>query len=361
MGRPQLIYAQNWEDADLERTALAIGPADEVIAVTGGGCTVLSLLADGPRRLRAVDCNPAQLELLRLKLAAATTLSHEDASAFLGGTPAHHRLATFESLRHWMPPQTYAFWSARKHDVERGVISRGRIEKYFAALRMLVPLVHSRRTIEALFTPRSLDEQAHFYRQRWDTPGWRRIFLLTHKRILDRVLNPSFYRYVNPGDLSLALRNRAEQCMTRLPMATNYFLSWILRGRYPDDPAGRPPYLHPSAGDALRRHQGRLRVCHSDLRDLLDSLPESSCDKFSLSNVGEWLSDAERAPFFESVIRVARDGAVVCQRALMADRPLPESVAGRLVEDPARSRALAGRDRAFVNAGFHLFTVRKEH
>ena len=55
-------------------------------------------------------------------------------------------------------------------------------------------------------------------------------------------------------------------------------------------------------------------------------MPDSGVDKFYLSNVSEWLPDEELGPFFEEVGRVARDGATVCYRALIADRRLPASV-----------------------------------
>jgi hypothetical protein len=59
------------------------------------------------------------------------------------------------------------------------------------------------------------------------------------------------------------------------------------------------------------------------------------------------------------VARVAREGATVCYRALMADRPLPASVRSLFAENPAESADYAARDRAFINVAFHVLTVRK--
>ena len=354
-----VMYAQNWEDPRLELDALAIRPEDEVIAIGGGGCTALSLLAQQPRRLHAVDCSLAQIHLLRLKLAAVMHLPAGDATPFLGGLPANDRVTTLESLSTHLPEATARFWKRRLHSVHKGVLSQGRIERYFAVLRWFLGWVHPEHRVKALFLRRTLESRRRYYRDQWNTPGWRRLFLLAHKRILDRALDPSFYRYVEARNLPEELCERAGRCMTELPLDDNYFLSWILRGRYPDNAGARPPYLLPEALDALTRSASRLETHHADIRDFLRSRPDSSCDKFYLSNVAEWLREDELAPFFDEVVRVARDGAVVCYRALMVDRPRPAAIADHLSEDTARSAALAAADRAFVNAGFHAVTVRK--
>ena len=354
-----LMYAQNWEDAELEREALAIGPNDDVVAISGGGCTALALLAAGPRRLYVVDRNPAQLQLLRLKLAAVRTLPPELAAKLLGGVPSDLRRELYRRVAVDLDADAGRFWSTRQDQIRRGVISQGRVERYFSGLRWLLRRIHSRRCIEELFEQPTLEAQRRFYRDRWDTKAWRSLFLLTHKRILDRALDPLFYRYVDASDLPRALRQRAERCMTELPMATNHFLSWIFRGRYGDDPAARPLYLQAAGAAAIHQFAERMDVQTADIRDFLRTLPSSSCDKLYLSNVSEWMPENEVAPCFEEVHRVARDGAVVCYRALMFDRPMPQAVACRFEEDNARSLDLARRDRAFVNAAFHVLTVRK--
>jgi S-adenosylmethionine-diacylglycerol 3-amino-3-carboxypropyl transferase len=355
----RLFYGHNWEDSNTEVAALDIGPADRVIAIAGGGCTVLTLLAQGPQRLHAVDRSAAQIHLLLLKLAAVCQLPPGQAVGFLGGIEADGRLPTLESLAPRLGADTACFWMGRGEQIRRGIVSQGRVERYFRFIGRLLRLAHSRRRIEELFQQPTLEAQRSFYRDHWNTAGWRALFLLAHKRILDRVLDPSFYRYVDGRHLSRDLLGRAERCMTELPLQANYFLSWILRGRYCDDEPGRPAYLGSALGAALQQHENRLQTYHADIRTFLRTMPDSSADKFYLSNVSEWLHDNELGPFFAEVGRVARDGATVCYRALIADRPLPNSVQTSFEEDRARSAQLAARDRAFINVGFHVLTVRK--
>jgi S-adenosylmethionine-diacylglycerol 3-amino-3-carboxypropyl transferase len=355
----RLLYGQNWEDSALEINALDIRPSDRVVAVAGAGCTTLALLAHGPHSLHAVDRNLAQLQLLRLKLAAVCHLRPGQAAGFLGGVPADQRLAVLNTLSPMLDRDTASFWQQRSDQITRGVISQGRVERFFGLVRHLLRLVHSRRRIEQAFEQATLDAQRRFYAERWDTAGWRALFLLAHKRILDRVLDPAFYQYVDGRGLSHALRERAERCMTTLPIGSNYFLSWIFRGHYGDEGAGRPYYLSAPAAVALQQHQARLQTHCTDLRAFLRAMPDSSVDKFYLSNVCEWLRDEEFGPFLQEVGRVARDGATVCYRALMVDRSRPASVESLFSEDRVLSAQASARDRAFINVGFHRLTVRK--
>ncbi len=355
----RLLYGQNWEDAQLEVDALNIGPADRVIAVAGAGCTALTLLAQGPQSLHAVDRSAAQLHLLQLKLVAVCELGPGQSTSFLGGVHSDRRLTTLEYLTPRLAEDTASFWRQRSGQIERGIISQGRVEQFFDFIRRLLRLVHTRRRVAALFEQPTLDTQKCFYRDHWDTVGWRALFLLAHKRILDRVLDPTFYQYVDGRRISGDLRERARRCMTELPIRGNYFLSWILRGCYCDDEIGRPAYLGSAAAAALREHRDRLKTHHADIRTFLRTMPDSSGDKFYLSNVSEWLPDEELGPFFKEVGRVARHGATICYRALMADRPRPATLGTLFDENRAHSAVLEARDRAFVNAAFHVMTVRK--
>ena len=83
----RLFFAQVREDPHAELAALQPGPDDEVVVVSSGGCTALSLLAAGAGRVVAVDLNATQNHMVELKT-AATTLGARDAVAFLGALPS---------------------------------------------------------------------------------------------------------------------------------------------------------------------------------------------------------------------------------------------------------------------------------
>jgi len=365
----ELVYAENWEDPRLEMQALQLRPGARVLAVVGGGCTVLSLLAHAPGQLDAVDNNPAQLQLLALKRAAVQALQPDQALGFLGGAPnvgrgaergeRHERQEQCGAVFEQLSGESRAYWGERRELVLGGVLEAGRSERFVALLRRLVwALVHPRRRVEELFVQADLAAQARFFRERWDTWRWRAVFALLRKRRLDSALREGAYAHVRPPNLGAELRERAARCLTTLPVAENYFLSRVLLGRYLPHPEGRPPYLSPEGVAAVRRNAGALALCPSDLGAWLAAQPSRHYDALYLSNVPEWLADAERVRLLSEVARVARPGARVVWRALMQERPLPAAVAERFLVDQALSERLGRADRAFMNAAFRVAEVR---
>ena len=66
-----LVYAQIWEDPEIDMEAMALTPDCHVVAIASGGCNVLSYLVADPEQIIAVDLNTAHIALNRLKVAAA--------------------------------------------------------------------------------------------------------------------------------------------------------------------------------------------------------------------------------------------------------------------------------------------------
>ena len=70
-----LVYAQIWEDPEIDLEAMALTPDCHVVAIASGGCNILSYLTADPARITAVDLSQAHVALNRLKLTAAQRLS----------------------------------------------------------------------------------------------------------------------------------------------------------------------------------------------------------------------------------------------------------------------------------------------
>ena len=92
----RLFFAMVREDSRLDVEHLAPTDDDEVVCVGSGGCTALSLLAAGARRVWSVDLNRTQHHVVELKLAALRALPWRVAAAFLGAVP----MAGDDRMRH---------------------------------------------------------------------------------------------------------------------------------------------------------------------------------------------------------------------------------------------------------------------
>ena len=82
-----LVYAQIWEDPEVDLAALELGPTSRVVTIASGGCNAMSYVVADPACVQAVDLNPAHVALLKLKLAAARHLPHHEAFGRSSPTP----------------------------------------------------------------------------------------------------------------------------------------------------------------------------------------------------------------------------------------------------------------------------------
>ena len=74
----ELRYSSVWEDHLLLEQGLNPRGDDDLLVVASAGDNVLNLLLREPRRITAIDINPAQTALLELKVAAISMLDHAE-------------------------------------------------------------------------------------------------------------------------------------------------------------------------------------------------------------------------------------------------------------------------------------------
>ena len=87
----RIRYAQCWEDADILLEALNIQPGFTCLSIASAGDNALAMLSKGPRKVVAIDINPAQLAALELRVAAFRELRHPELLALIGSVAGHDR------------------------------------------------------------------------------------------------------------------------------------------------------------------------------------------------------------------------------------------------------------------------------
>lgn len=356
-----LLYSQCWEDVAIARTALRIPAGGTVLAVAAAGDNILAMLQDDPARIIAVDVNPAQTALTRLKIAAVRCLDDPEAvAAFLGATPGVDRSATYERrLRPALSADARRHWDAHRASIERGVIHDGRFERYLAVFRRLViPLVPGRSAIRTILGVTNLEDQRRMYRERWDSWRWRLLFRLFFSRLLLRRFgrDPALFENAEIDDIGSHYLARAEHALIDIPIWSNPYVRYILTGGFGSGPL-LPDYLRPEVQATIRDRLDRLDVRTGDIDEILGSLPDGSVDAFYLSDIFELSTPAEHAATLTAIARVGRPGARVCYWNNLAPRSRPAALADRLTSEPAEAARLHDTDRAFLYSRFVIETV----
>ena len=347
--RDRLFFAQVREDPNGELTALRPGPDDEVVVVSSGGCTALSLLAAGAGRVTAVDLNVTQNHLVELK-AASSELGARDAIAFLGAHPSTHRRATYAALRDALTPSARRYWDARPRAIDAGVLGAGVSERFIGGVvAALLLAVHPRARVERLLACRTLAEQRALFEREWSTRRWRALFaLLCNRLVLRNTYPPEFFAHVENPSFALHFRRLAEHALTELPVSSNYFLHQMLAGRYPvEEREGVPPYLSDRGAAVVASARERLHLVDGAMTEYLRTRPARTVNAFALSNICEWMSPAEIEALFREVLRTAAPGARLVYRNFVGWTELP-TWCERIVPDQALSERLSREDRSVV-------------
>ena len=352
-----LRYAQCWEDADVLMEGLDVQPGDVCLSIASAGDNTLALLTRDPRRVVAIDVNPAQLACLALRVAAYRTLSHPELLELMGSTPSRRRRALYHRCRAVLDPAPTRYWDARMDQLDRGLGAVGRFERYLRLFhRYVLPLTQPSARIETLLTPgRSLETRRAFYENEWSTWRWRTLFRLFFSRLVMGRLgrDPSFFDHVEGGVAGVLLQRMRRACTTLDP-AANPYLQWILTGRHV---TARPLALRKEHFDTIRARLDRVVWKQASLEAVLDEAPANRFDAFNLSNVFEYVSAAHSQHLLAGCADAGRPGARLAYWNLFVPRSRPEALADRLMPNRARAEALHARATTFFYGDFVLETV----
>jgi S-adenosylmethionine-diacylglycerol 3-amino-3-carboxypropyl transferase len=351
----RLMFCQSWEDPECDRQAIDPRPGDTIVTITSGGDNTLGWLLHDPARVIAIDLNPSQSLLVSLKIAAFRHLSHGEVLELFGIRSGGRATAIYHSIRGVLDDPTRRYWDGHRDWIRSGLLTCGGFERYFALLRRVLDYVIGRRQIERLFDL-SFDQQRDYYHRHWNNRRWRAVLRVGCSRwMLGRRLDPSWFRQGGPGALGRHFTKLAEHVLTELPVRSNYFLSQILLGRYVDE-TEVPACLLPQHFETIRARLDRVELVTADIADGLAALPSNSIDGFALSNVFEYSPATVFDRARGEMLRVARAGARMSLRNLLASRRLAGSPGFEV--DARLGERLRAADRGFIYSHFEAARVR---
>ena len=349
----RIRYASVWEDADVLCEALEPRAAGgRLLSIASAGDNALALLTLDPAEVVAVDLNPAQLACLELRVAAFRALPDDRLLPFLGVGDGGDRLASYRELRPLLSGEARAFWDAHPEIVAGGIIHGGKFERYLRLFRRLVlPLVHRRRTLERLVEPKDPEAQRRFYAEEWDTARWRLVFRIFFSRaVMGRLgRDPALFDHVQ-GDGAQAILSRTRYALSELPASTNPYLVYIMTGSFRPD--ALPRYLRPEHRGAIRARLDRL----SWTLGAAEAVP-GPFHGFNLSDIFEYMAPAEHARVYGALVERSEPGARLVYWNMLAPRSRPAELRERVRPREAEADRLHRLDRAWFYQRLHVDEV----
>jgi S-adenosylmethionine-diacylglycerol 3-amino-3-carboxypropyl transferase len=376
-----LVYATCWEDPVVDRLALDIGPDDEVLTITSGGCNALDLLLAGAHAVHAVDINPRQTALLEFRAAAIRGLDDESVFALFGrGRTRHARSMYHDAIRGRLTSDARRFWDTHisyfsGHGWRNSFLYCGTAGAAHKMLRDYAYVVRGLgSTLEELLAAPDVERQRvlyreHHVRERFASPAMR--WLLASNALLTLLGIPASQRNEieqHPGGTVGYALDIIETAFTRTHLAKNYFWRGVLEGRY--TPGCCPEYLQPVHLARLRSGLlDRLHVWTASVTGFLASgAGATPISRFVLLDHMDWLANGNRgalAAEWTAILSRARAPARAIFRSAGREvgylDALPVTVCGRsrrlgtlLRYDRERAAALHASDRTCIYGSFHI-------
>lgn len=343
-----ILYAQCWEDPQIDRTAFNINSKDVVFTITSGGCNALTFLLDNPAEIIALDLNPHQNFLLELKIAAMKKLSYDELLQLLGIRESSSRIELFNDSRELLSDAARVFWDNHLKEINTGLIHAGRYERYMRLLRNVLIIMIGKKTIKDLFNASTRYEREKIFDKKWDNRRWK-IFtrLLLSRRVMSLLFTGDFFKYLDKKfsfGKNFALKVR--KAITELPIKENYFLTYILCGNY--NQAYLPPYLQRDNYEKIQSGLNRIEIITESCGEYFKKLPNSAISKFNFTNIFEWLSPQEFESLLRKTIRVAKNNSIITYRNLLVSREHPATLDNRIQSLSEVAEKLHRIDLSFI-------------
>jgi S-adenosylmethionine-diacylglycerol 3-amino-3-carboxypropyl transferase len=366
-----LVYPQIWEDPDVDMKAMAIEPHHHVVAISSGGCNVLSYLTANPARITAVDLSPAHVALVKLKIAG---LQHfpdwHTFYRFFGEAKSRENPVDYaEYLREQLSPDVRRYWEKRMPNgrrrlshFTRDIYRKGLLGRFIGAGHMLARLGGA--NLRNIAFCETLAEQRAFFNREIAPLFDRRITrILTNYRVslFGLGIPPSQYEALSDGKPMVdVLRQRLEKLACDFPMSDNYFAWQAFNRAYAPGASGPlPPYLQKANFDMLRKRADRVHMLHASLTDTIAAMPAGSAHRFVLLDAQDWMHEEQLNDLWRAITQAAAPNARVIFRTAGTQTILPgrvhESTLSKWRYLEPLSAELGKQDRSSIYGGFHVY------
>ncbi|MEL6519564.1 MAG: DUF3419 family protein [Pseudomonadota bacterium] len=343
-------YAQLWEDADVLCAGLGDCAGGTLVSICSAGDNALAMLTLDPAKVVVVDLSPAQLACLHLRIGAYRALDHAEFLELTGSRPSTRREALLARSLDAAEPKIRAFWEELVPEVAaHGIGGVGKFERYFRIFRTkLLPWVHSRKTIEDIFVPRTPADREAFFTNRFDTFRWRLLLNIFFSRfVMGRFgRDKAFFDHVE-GSPAQHVARRVRFAGVDTDPSQNPYLHWIMMGTHGE---ALPMAWRAAHYDTIRDRLDRLEIRPGSLETFVST--GEKANGFNLSDIFEYMSPDMFEQVYSSILAASAPGARLVYWNMMAPRRVPAKFAAQVQTLTDLEKRLKAQDKAFFYSDF---------
>lgn len=335
------------EDGQTELEALSLSNEDRVLCLTASGARPLDLLLGDPGEIVAIDSNPAQNHLLRLKIAALQTLDDDELYRFLGIDSDSARGSLIETVLSALNSEDREYWTKRRRVLNRGVWHSGRWERVLRIGAFGNRILRGKR-ISALMIAPNLEEQSAIWDKHFDDWIWRAsVRILGQRWIWTKIIGEPGGAHLPDSQTTADLLTRKfRRASRRFLFGTSDFATLIFQGRHtPESPL--PLHLQRDNLAIIRSRLNRITIATDDLRNITKS-NRGEFSAYSLSDFGSYCDLENYEACWNGIIATSKLGARYCERIFMNPIALRSHLKRTIKIDRALSDQLSNSDRAII-------------
>ncbi len=369
-----LVYPQIWEDPDVDMKAMDLASHHHIVAISSGGCNVLSYLTANPAKVTAVDLSPAHVALVKLKLAGLAHMPDwESFYRFFGEGNSRANIADYnEYLSEHVDETTRKYWDSRMPNGRKrlsrftsNIYRKGALGRFIGIGHRLAGVAGVR--LDGIVACETQVEQRAYFEKHMAPLFDSRIVrhLCSYRAALFGLgIPPSQYEALSNGEAMVkVLRKRLEKLACDFPIMENYFAWQAFNRAYAPNASGPlPPYLMQRNFKDLQKRADRVRMHHASLTDTIANMPPASADRFVLLDAQDWMNDQQLNDLWSAIDHAARKDARVIFRTAGEHSILPgrvnDALLGKWRYLDTLSAELTKQDRSAIYGGFHVYERR---
>ncbi len=281
-----------WEDHRLLDETFAPMAHERILSVGAAGCNALNLLLRQSAKIVAVDINPYQIALLRLKIEAIRRLEPSEFLQLLGYQTfqPENSQRLFKSLKTHLQNADWELLKKYFDPTSPAVCESGKLESYFGLFRSCsLRNLWSPELLSKLQEGPDLEEQnqlllefGKFEKLEFEIKKW------FGRLGLEKARDPSQMAHVTEVDPAEILWQRFRNALQSQKISENPYLHYFLFG----DPSifcQHIPYLKPENFFRLRSSLERIEVASGNLLTIIESEKFGRFDHFNLSDIFEYM------------------------------------------------------------------------
>lgn len=306
----KVYFSSVWEDYLSLREGLNLSENDVVLSVSSSGDNIFNFLSDRVKKVIAVDINPAQLNLVKLKSKIISECEPQRVSELLTGVGDKDKNKFFLDTLVSSDGQLKKYLTS--YNFARGVDNIGEFEN------KVLPII----TFFAKRFFKSHDFKGKKTEKKRANFWFKVLSIIFSFKKTYKFLLPDFpYQYININ-IGKSLKKSLENFLTFNDLSSNWYVQKIYYGRY----ELLPPFLRSDNFQYIKDNLDKVVFVEKDILNFLKENKDCSIDKINLSDIFDWCSREEYSQILQEAYRVLSPNGIIFYWEFFVSRELPKNM-----------------------------------